>query len=67
MKNKEYPILYSTKENCCGCTACAVICSQKAISMEKDEEGFQYPKIDESKCICCSMCLKVCPIKSVTL
>lgn len=61
---KGYPILYSSKEECCGCTACYSICPKKAISMIVDEEGFLYPKIDESKCINCKMCLKVCPFKS---
>ena len=27
------------------------------------EEGFEYPQIDESICVRCGMCLKVCPIK----
>ena len=47
---KEFPILYKRKEECCGCTACYAICPQSAISMVEDEEGFEYPKIDENKC-----------------
>jgi len=31
--------------------------------MEEDEEGFEYPRIDESKCVRCYMCLTVCPFK----
>ena len=31
--------------------------------MVDDEEGFEYPKIDENKCIRCYRCIKVCPIK----
>ena len=46
-----------------GCTACYAICSQMAISMIEDEEGFEYPQIDEKKCIKCYQCLKVCPFK----
>ena len=34
-----------------------------AISMIEDEEGFEYPQIDEKKCIKCYQCLKVCPFK----
>ena len=30
--------------------------------MEQDEEGFRYPYIEETKCIHCSMCEKVCPV-----
>ena len=62
--NKEVPILYSRKEDCCGCTACYAICPQSAITMQPDEEGFDYPVIDEDKCVRCGMCLKVCPIKA---
>ena len=42
---KEVPILYSRKEECCGCTACYAICPKEAISMVEDEEGFEYPQI----------------------
>lgn len=28
------------------------------------EEGFEYPQIDESKCVRCHQCIKVCPIKA---
>ncbi|MFQ9664923.1 4Fe-4S binding protein [uncultured Faecalibacterium sp.] len=31
--------------------------------MVEDEEGFEYPVIDETKCVRCYMCLKVCPFK----
>lgn len=57
---KEIPVLYDKKEDCCGCTACYSICSQGAISMEEDDEGFEYPKINEKKCIRCYLCLGVC-------
>lgn len=46
--------------DCCGCTACSSICSHNAISMEPDTLGFLYPKIDESKCVECGLCEKVC-------
>lgn len=57
-------ILYDNLEDCCGCTACNAICPKAAISMKPDEEGFDYPVIDESKCIRCYQCIKVCPIKN---
>lgn len=60
---REIPILYNRKEECCGCTACYAICPKEAISMIEDEEGFEYPVIDESKCIRCFQCIKVCPFK----
>lgn len=57
------PVLYKRKEECCGCTACYAICPKETISMVEDEEGFEYPQIDESKCVRCYQCLKVCPFK----
>lgn len=61
---KQIPILFNRKEECCGCAACYAICAKDAISMIKDTEGFEYPQIDESKCIRCNQCMKVCSIQS---
>ncbi len=63
-KVRHIPDLYLNPEECCGCSACYSICPKSAITMEADEEGFDYPKIDESKCSHCYMCIKVCPFKS---
>lgn len=49
------------KTICSGCTACQSICPKTAISMIADTEGFLYPQIDESKCVQCGLCEKVCP------
>lgn len=46
--------------DCCGCTACASICSHDAISMEPDAMGFLYPKVDETRCVDCGLCEKIC-------
>ena len=64
-KSEQYPILYLTNSECCGCTACFAICPKSAISMFPDEEGFEYPEIDHNKCIKCYQCLKVCPYKTI--
>lgn len=52
----------TSKEDCCGCTACASICPKNAITMKEDNEGFLYPYVDKEKCINCGICKKVCPI-----
>lgn len=32
--------------------------------MIEDEEGFEYPQIDENKCVRCYQCINVCPFKA---
>ena len=51
------------KEDCCGCRACEQICKHNAISLEIDEEGFLYPILDNSACVNCGLCEKVCPME----
>ncbi len=63
VREKEIPILFKTKAECCGCTACYAVCPKKAITMQEDKEGFLYPAIDQDKCIGCKQCLRVCPLK----
>ena len=50
------------KRDCCGCAACVQRCPKRCISLNEDEEGFLYPVVDESVCINCGLCEKVCPI-----
>lgn len=50
------------QEKCTGCFACMNICSQNAISMILNSEGFYYPRINEKLCINCGKCEKVCQI-----
>lgn len=54
-------ILVERKYDCTGCSMCKNVCPQKAITMEKDEKGFLYPKIDNTKCVDCGICKKNCP------
>lgn len=58
-------IQLASDSKCTGCTACESICPHAAISMEKDGEGFLFPKIDEEKCVECHLCEKTCPILEV--
>ena len=60
---KQIPVLFTNKENCCGCSACYAICQTGAIIMRPDEEGFYYPYVEEAKCIRCYKCLSVCIFK----
>lgn len=49
------------KYNCSGCSACVHSCPKKCITMITDDEGFKYPIVDETRCIQCGICIKVCP------
>ena len=50
------------KKDCCGCSACVNVCPRGCVSMEKDGEGFFYPRVDREKCVSCGLCEKVCPV-----
>ncbi|EPB8190227.1 Coenzyme F420 hydrogenase/dehydrogenase, beta subunit C-terminal domain [Clostridium perfringens] len=61
---RKIPNLFDEKKDCCGCGACLNICPKNAISMEEDQYGFKYPKIDETLCIGCHLCKKVCAFQN---
>ena len=50
------------KQDCCGCHACASICPKQCIVIQEDEQGFLYPNVEQSTCIDCGLCEKVCPV-----
>lgn len=50
----------NNKERCCGCYACVETCPTSAIHMQRDQEGFYYPEIDQNKCVNCGKCKNVC-------
>ena len=37
-----------SKNDCCGCEACAQVCPGQCINMLENEEGFLFPKVDAS-------------------
>lgn len=47
---------------CTGCGACYTACAHNAISMQFDDEGFEYPIINQESCIDCGLCQSVCPV-----
>lgn len=53
------------KKNCTGCCACVDICAKSAITLQTDNEGFWYPSINESLCVNCGLCNKVCPVENI--
>ncbi len=55
-------ITIEDKINCCGCWACRQICPMDCITMDKDNEGFLYPKVNMEKCLDCGLCETVCPV-----
>lgn len=61
--SRDLPALHESKEQCCGCAACAAVCPVSAIKMLPDEEGFLYPEVDACLCIKCYNCMKVCAFK----
>lgn len=53
------------KSKCTGCMACRNACPRNAISIV-EEDGFDYPQINENMCIGCNLCEVVCPINKST-
>ena len=61
MRNKVLYVKKKVSENgCTGCGACVNICPNKAVSMERNEEGFWESRIEETKCTECGRCRSVC-------
>ena len=57
-------ISITRKQDCCGCNACAQICPKQCITMQEDDEGFLYPRVDTENCIDCHLCEKICPVSN---
>lgn len=49
-----------SEKKCTGCMACVAICPKEAISTTYSEFGYRIPMVDNSKCVQCGLCVKVC-------
>jgi len=63
LKRKKMPLkILHIDKTCTGCGACISSCSQDALKLIYDSEGFYYPSLDASKCIDCKLCEKNCHV-----
>ena len=53
--------LVTTNHLCAGCGACKVVCSHRAISMQKTNIGRLFANIDADLCTDCGVCMEICP------
>lgn len=66
LKNDEEKRAYKITDRCCGCGACATVCTKNAISIKRDVEGFEQYEIDMAKCVQCGLCKTVCPMTDIS-
>lgn len=59
-------IPFKITDMCCGCGACASICGKGAISIIRNDEGFEHYSIDQMKCVQCGQCKTVCPMTEIS-
>ena len=50
----------SSIRSCTSCQMCAAVCGHNAIDIRLNEDGYYRPYVEESKCIDCGLCTKVC-------
>lgn len=51
-------------KECYDCGACIDICPKGAISIKEGVDTYLYPEIDDSLCIKCNACRRICPIQN---
>lgn len=52
--------MLTIKDGCTACGACAQVCPKNCIVLSSTQQGFVIPQIDETKCVDCNLCEKVC-------
>lgn len=50
----------SALRECTSCQLCGAVCPKDAIKIELNRDGFYRPVVDDSLCIDCGICTKVC-------
>lgn len=50
--------------DCTGCNACVQKCPNNCISLEENQYGFLFPKVDKTNCISCNLCNNVCHLQN---
>lgn len=65
MKKQNITNQIKNKKDCCGCGACVSACSAGCLSFDMDQEGFEYPKVNENACLHCGKCAAVCPFFNI--
>jgi coenzyme F420-reducing hydrogenase beta subunit len=56
-------MVWNEKRKCCGCGVCVDACPANALELRPDESGVFYPCVDNTKCINCGKCQRVCSFK----
>jgi coenzyme F420-reducing hydrogenase beta subunit len=56
--------MISATSDCTGCNACVQKCPNNCIILEENKYGFLYPKVDETRCISCNICDRVCHLQN---
>ena len=59
--------IFDIKDRCTGCGACASICPKSALTIDYNDEGFYYPHLNQSLCIDCKSCEKVCHVLNLEI
>lgn len=52
--------------SCCGCGACAGLCSADAVSMLRNPGGYLVARVDAQRCVGCGLCARFCPSAVLT-